>query len=254
MEYIETQIKNAVACCYINRNEVKNALNRTVIDELGAKIGSIRKDNGVRALIIAGSGDNFAAGADIVAMADQQPHETLHFSFNDVYNLIDELPIPTFAAIKGCALGGGLELALACDFRVCHSGARLGFPEITLGIIPGAGGTQRLPRLIGLSHAKEMIYSGRFIDAEQALQWGLCDRVTGDDPVTEAEVMAQSMIVRPPLALQAAKKSILFGADSSLKQGLEYEALSFAILFSTYDQKEGMHAFMEKRKPQFKGM
>ena len=252
-EYILTELKDSIAIVYINRTEVMNALNRKLITELGEKITNVCIDNGVRAVIIAGKGDHFAAGADIVEMAEQTPHEALAFSFNDVYNLIEQLPIPTCAAIKGYALGGGLELALACDFRICHKGAKLGLPEIKLGIIPGAGGTQRLPRLIGLSRAKEVIFSGEFITAEIALQWGLCDRVTDDDPIKEAETFMGTIIKRPKLALEAAKKSIIFGADSSLKEGLEYEALSFGILFSTFDQKEGMKAFMEKRKPQFKG-
>ena len=251
-EYILTELKNSMAIVYINRTEVMNALNRRLITELGKAITNVCSDRGVRALIITGKGDHFAAGADIVEMAEQTPHDALAFSFNDVYNMIGQLNIPTCAAIKGYALGGGLELALACDFRICHIDAKLGLPEIKLGIIPGAGGTQRLPRLIGLSRAKEVIFSGEFITADKAFQWGLCDRVTDYDPIKEAETFMGTIIKRPKLALEAAKKSIMFGADSSLKEGLEYEALSFGILFSTYDQKEGMKAFIEKRKPQFK--
>lgn len=252
-EYILTEVKDSIAFMYINRADVMNALNRKLITELGEKIKNLDNDNGVRALIITGKGDHFAAGADIVEMADQTPYEALAFSFNDVYNLIENLPIPTCAAIKGYALGGGLELALACDFRICHADAKLGLPEIKLGIIPGAGGTQRLPRLIGLSRAKEIIYSGDFITAQKAYEWGLCDRITDNDPIEEARRMADNIIKRPVLALEAAKKSIMFGIDKSIADGLEYEALSFGILFSTNDQKEGMTAFIEKRKPQFKG-
>ncbi|MEJ5362241.1 MAG: enoyl-CoA hydratase/isomerase family protein [Spirochaetota bacterium] len=252
-EYIITEVKDTVAFVYINRTNVMNALNRRLIVELGKKIKDVCANAGVRAIIIAGKGDNFAAGADIGEMVQQNPHQALAFSFNDVYTMIEQLPVPTCAAIKGYALGGGLELALTCDFRICHTSARLGLPEIKLGIIPGAGGTQRLPRLIGLSRAKEVIFSGEFITAEKAYQWGLCDRLTDNDPVQEAENFLSTIIKRPSLALHAAKKSIMFGLDSSLKEGLEYEALSFGILFSTYDQKEGMKAFIEKRKPNFKG-
>ncbi|MCX8123091.1 MAG: enoyl-CoA hydratase-related protein [Spirochaetes bacterium] len=251
--FIVTEVKNSIAYVFINRTEVMNALNRALLNQLGDRIDAVCSDSGVRALIIAGKGDHFAAGADIVEMSNQTPHEALAFSFNDVYNRIEQLHIPTCAAIRGYALGGGLELALACDFRVCHTSAQLGLPEIKLGIIPGAGGTQRLPRLIGLSRAKEMIYSGEFITAQKAYQWGLCDRVTDNDPIEEATNFLQSIIKRPVLALQAAKKAIMFGADSSLQKGLEFEALSFGVLFSTYDQKEGMNAFIEKRKPNFKG-
>lgn len=252
-EYITTEVKDSIAFVFINRIQVMNALNRNLITELGKKISEVCNNSGVRAIIIAGKGDHFAAGADIVEMAEQNPHQALSFSFNDVYNIIEQLPLPTCAAIKGYALGGGLELALACDFRICHISAKLGLPEIKLGIIPGAGGTQRLPRLIGLSRAKEIIFSGDFITAEKAFQWGLCDRVTEGDPIEEAKNLLNPIIKRPKLALQAAKKSIMFGADSSLQKGLEYEALSFGVLFSTYDQKEGMKAFIEKRKPDFKG-
>ncbi|GAB4221337.1 MAG TPA: enoyl-CoA hydratase/isomerase family protein [Spirochaetota bacterium] len=252
-ECIITEVKDSVGLVYIDRTEVMNALNRTLIVELGNKIKDMCADAGVRAIIISGKGDHFAAGADIGEMAQQNPHQALAFSFNDVYTMIEQLPVPTCAAIKGYALGGGLELALACDFRICHTSAKLGLPEIKLGIIPGAGGTQRLPRLIGLSRAKEIIFSGEFITAEKAYQWGLCDRLTDNDPVLEAVSFLSTIIKRPSLALQAAKKSIMFGLDSSLKEGLEYEALSFGILFSTHDQKEGMKAFIEKRKPNFKG-
>ncbi|MEW6526594.1 MAG: enoyl-CoA hydratase/isomerase family protein [Spirochaetota bacterium] len=251
-EFIITKVKDSIGHIYIDRTEVMNALNRELIEELGKKIKDVC-DTGVRALIIAGKGDHFAAGADIGEMAEQNPHQALAFSFNDVYTMIEQLPVPTCAAIKGYALGGGLELALACDFRICHTSAKLGLPEIKLGIIPGAGGTQRLPRLIGLSRAKEVIFTGEFITAEKAFAWGLCDRITENDPVGEAANFLHTIIKRPPLALQAAKKSIMFGADSSLDKGLQYEALSFGILFSTYDQKEGMKAFVEKRKPNFKG-
>ncbi len=251
-EYISVEIKESMGFVYINRPEVLNALNRSVIDELWQKIKTLC-DSGVRALIIAGMGKHFAAGADIDEMLPQTPFQVLSHSFNDCYSFIENLSIPTFAAINGYALGGGLELALACDFRVCHSNAKLGLPEIKLGIIPGAGGTQRLPRLIGLSRAKEMIFSGEFIDSAQALSWGLCDRVTDSCPVEEACSFAKKIIQHPKLALISAKKAIQMGVDSSLQEGLEYEAVAFAMLFSTHDQKEGMKAFMEKRRPEFKG-
>ena len=181
------------------------------------------------------------------------PSRARQFSFSGVFNKIEALPVPVFAAIKGFALGGGLELALACDFRICSSGARLGMPEIKLGIFPGAGGTQRLPKLIGLSRARQMIYFGEIIDAVTAYQWGLCEWVVDGEPVEQAKALAGKIIEKSPVALEAAKKTINYGVDKDLSSGITFEAIVWSDLFSTADQKEGMRAFHEKRKPEFKG-
>jgi enoyl-CoA hydratase len=232
---------------------VLNALNRDLVTELGSLIDELTADRTIRALIITGTGKNFAAGADIANMVELAPSEARAFSFSGVFDKIEGLPIPVFAAIQGYALGGGLELALACDFRICSTTAKLGLPEIKLGIMPGAGGTQRLPKLIGLSRAREMIYFGTIIDAEKALQWGLCDRVVDGDPAEHAKSMAEKLLEKSPIALEAAKKSVNFVNDADMASGIAYEAVVWADLFSTADQKEGMRAFLEKRKPNFTG-
>lgn len=253
MKYIKYEIENQIAAITINRPEVLNALNKDLIDEIGLAVDDMMNEGKARALIIAGEGKHFAAGADIVQMIDMNPAQARGFIFSGVYNKIEALPIPVFAAIKGFALGGGLELALACDFRICSSKAKLGLPEIKLGIMPGAGGTQRLPKLIGLSRAREMIYFGDIIDAEKAYQWGLCDRVTEGDPMEQAKEMARKVLEKSPVALGAAKKTINYGLDKDLTSGIIFEAMVWSDLFSTADQKEGMRAFHEKRTPEFKG-
>ena len=253
MKYIKYEIENQIATITINRPEVLNALNKDLIDEFGLTIDNMMNEGNARVLIITGEGKSFAAGADIVQMIEMNPAQARGFIFSDVFNKIEALPIPVFAAIKGFALGGGLELALACDFRICNAKAKLGLPEIKLGIMPGAGGTQRLPKLIGLSHAREMIYFGDIIDAEKAYQWGLCDRVVEGDPLEQAKELAAKVIEKSPVALEAAKKTINYGIDKDLSSGIAFEVIVWSDLFSTADQKEGMRAFQEKRKPNFTG-
>jgi enoyl-CoA hydratase len=204
-------------------------------------------------LIVSGSEGNFAAGADVAPMVDLAPAEAEVFCFNDVFNELEALPVPVIAAISGFALGGGMELALACDFRICGKDAKMGFPEIKLGIFPGAGGTQRLPRLIGVGRAREMIYLGATIDADTALQYGLCNRVVSGDPVDEAMKMAEKLATRPPVALAGVKGVINFGMNAGLRESIAFEQRAWADLFSTADQKEGMNAFLEKRKAVFQG-
>lgn len=237
----------------INRPGVLNALNRPLVEELGRAVGKIRADGSARVLILSGSEGNFAAGADVAPMVDLSPVEAEAFCFNDVFNAIEALPLPVIAAVSGFALGGGMELALACDFRICGKNAKMGFPEIKLGIFPGAGGTQRLPRLIGVGRAREMIYLGETIDADTALQYGLCNRVVGGDPVDEAFITAEKLASRPPVALAGVKGVITYGMTTGLNESIAFEQRAWADLFSTADQKEGMKAFLEKRKPCFRG-
>ena len=252
MKYLKYEFENQIAMITINRPEVLNALNSGLVSELDSLIDRVIEDR-ARALIIAGEGKNFAAGADIVEMMDLNPAQARDFGFSPVYDRIEALTIPVFAAIRGFALGGGLELTLACDFRILSTDAKLGLPEIKLGIMPGAGGTQRLPKLIGLGRAREMIFFGNIIDAGTALTWGLCERVVDGDPVEEALSMARKIVEKSPCAVQAAKKSINYGIDRDLASGIAYEAVVWGDLFSASDQKEGMKAFHEKRKPQFTG-
>jgi len=246
-------IENGIAHIVLDRPEVLNALNSELVAELQKALETIRNSKHVHVVIISGSNNNFAAGADISGMVDQSPLEAAEKTFNSVFNEIEDFPLPVIAAICGYALGGGLELALACDMRICSADAKLGLPEIKLGIFPGAGGTQRLPRLVGAGRAKEMIFLGEFIDARTALSYGLCNRVVEGDPVEEATRMAAKLMERSPVALKRAKQVINFSAAEDLHNGIKHEEHVWAGLFCTEDQKEGMKAFIEKRKPNFRG-
>lgn len=235
----------------INRPKAFNALSREVVNLIDEKIELIKADEEVRALIITSDG-NFAAGADIVAMVELGPEEASKFLFSDTFNKLENLGIPTIAAICGYALGGGLELALTCDFRIASEDAKVGLPEITLGIMPGAGGTLRLPRLIGEAKAKEMIMLGGQIKADEALRIGLVSKVVAKEELfDEAMKLAEKLATRPKLALKAAKKSINNGKAQAA--AIEREADIWSGLFATEDQKEGMRAFVDKRKPQYTG-
>lgn len=251
--HIRYSRENGIARIVLDRPDVLNALNRAMVDEILDAVRVIAADDSARALVIWGSGSNFAAGADVGSMVDLTPAEVPAFAYNDAFNALEDLPVPSIAAISGFALGGGLELALACDFRICSRDVKLGSPEIKLGIFPGAGGTQRLPKLIGPSRAKEMIFLGKSIDAETALRYGLCDRVIEGDPVTEALAMAEQLAKQAPGALRIAKRVINYGLGRDIKTGIACEEKGFAGLFTTADQKEGMKAFLEKRKPVFTG-
>jgi enoyl-CoA hydratase len=245
--------EKAIAHIVLNRPKLFNALNRDVASELHDAMRQIREKSEIRVLVISGSGNNFAAGADIAPMAELTPAQAKEFCMNDVLNALEDLPIPVIAAISGYALGGGLELALACDFRICSEDAKIGAPEIKLGIFPGAGGTQRLPKLIGISRAKEMIFLGKNIDATTALDYGLCDKVVQGDPLPEALALASQLADRPAVALQNAKRVMNYGIGRDLRSGIKFEEERWVDLFTTEDQKEGMKAFLEKRKPNFTG-
>ncbi len=246
-------IHGGIATITLDRPKVLNALSWDLVTELEKAAAQLREDKQVRALVISGNGGNFAAGADIGPMAERMPEEAKRYTFNSAFTAIEELPIPSIAAVSGYALGGGLELALACDFRVCSEDAKLGMPEIRLGIFPGAGGTQRLPKLIGPTRAKMMIYLGDTVNAATALEWGLCDIVVPGDPVPEAMALAGKLAERAPIALRRAKETVNRGFYGDLRSGIAAEEDAWASLFSTEDQKEGMRAFLEKRKPLFRG-
>ncbi len=251
-KHIILDIRPQMAIITLNRPEVFNALNGDLVLELRQAAEYIQGQPEIRALVITGSNKNFAAGADISDMVDMAPEEAQAFSFSACFNQLALLDIPTIAAIDGFALGGGLELALTCDIRLCSSRAKFGLPEIKLGIFPGAGGTQRLPRLIGISRAKELIYTGDIIDASTAVQIGLCSRMA-DDVLKEAVQLAERLSQGPAVALKLSKKAIDMGMDMDILQGTDLEAREWAKLFATEDQKEGMKAFLAKRKANFKG-
>jgi enoyl-CoA hydratase/carnithine racemase len=237
----------AIATIRLDRPPM-NALNSVVQAEIAAAAAEVSADPEVRAVIVYGGGQVFAAGADIKEMADagygQMAADTRRLQ--DSFTAVARIAKPVIAAITGYALGGGLELALCADFRVAGAGARVGQPEILLGLIPGAGGTQRLPRLVGPARAKDIVFTGRFVGAEEALAIGLVDQVVPDGEVYAAAVrMAERFAAGPAVALRAAKQAIDEGLEADLDTGLEIERLQFAGLFATEDARTGMHSFIE---------
>jgi enoyl-CoA hydratase len=250
-ENILFSIQESTAVIKMNRPKFKNALNTKMVEDLDDAIVRVSSDPEVRVVVLGGD-ENFAPGADIKEMIEMGPEEARGFAFYKTFGKIERLMKPTIAAMSGYALGGGLEMALACDFRIAGPDAKLGLPEIGLGIIPGAGGTQRLPRLIGSSRAKEMIFLGSIIDANMALQYGLINRIA-ENPFEAALEMAKKLSLKPPLALKAAKQSIDMASKVDLQSGIEFEEMAWSSLYATQDQKEGMMAFAEKRKPTFTG-
>lgn len=236
----------------IERPRAYNALSRQVVDELDAALEEVSSMSEVRVLVIKSS-KNFASGADIREMADCGPKEAEKFSFSSTFDKLARLPLPTIAAIEGYALGGGLELALACDMRIASADAKLGFPEITLGIMPGAGGTVRLPRIVGEAKAKELIFLGEPITAGTAMDIGLVNQVVSPERFDEVvEAWAECLSTRSKTALAAAKKTIdECRWEEDEERAVAVERRNWAALFQGSDQKEGMRAFLEKRPPRF---
>jgi len=245
-EFVSLEITDNIGTIRLNRPKV-NALNDQVTEELAAAARAAAADE-VRAVVIYGGERVFAGGADIKDMAEAGYAEMTAraFRLHEAMNLLAGLGKPVVAAITGYALGGGLEVALAADFRVAGESARLGQPEILLGVIPGAGGTQRLPRLIGPAKAKDLVFSGRMVGAAEALAIGLVDQVVPDADVYQAAVdMVKRYAAGPALALRAAKQAIDAGLGVDLATGLELERVQFAALFGTEDQRAGMRSFLE---------
>jgi enoyl-CoA hydratase len=255
-ETIKLERHDRVAVLTINRPDKLNALNKKVHSEGMAALDELRRDAGVRVLIITGSGErSFIAGADISEFAGQTP-VTQRDLFHEpsFFNSIDSFPKPVIAMVNGFCLGGGNELALACDLRICSENAKFGQPEIDLGIIPGGGGTQRLTRLIGEGRSMEMILTGGMIDAETALRFGLVNHVFPAGELFDRTMeIARKIAEKAPIALQLCKEAVKFASRSNLDEGLRREVDLFAISFSTEDKQEGVSAFLEKRKPEFKG-
>ena len=245
------EIEEEIAVIKINRPQALNALNYDMILDLEQILIDLEKDSTVRAVIITG-GKHFAAGADISGMTELSPDEVRAHSFRHCFNRIENFPKPVIAVISGFALGGGLEMALACDLRIGDKTAKLGLPEINLGLLPGAGGTIRLPRLIGAGRAKELIFSGAPIDAEVALQYGLLNKIA-DDPLAEAKKVARMLASKPPISLKMAKQCVNMAFDVEGVKAIEFESVAFAYCFATEDRREGVKAFAEKRAPKFTG-
>lgn len=254
------EVRDQVAVVTLNRPDRMNTLGSTMKPDLARAFFELaRPDERVRAVLITGSGDKaFCAGADIKERATDVVCGTDYFvrqkATHELFRSIEEFEKPVIAALNGVALGGGLEIALCCDLRIAASHARFGLPEIKLGVIPAAGGTQRLPRLIGEARAKELILTADLVDADTAWRYGLVSRVVPQaDLMTEALAWAQRVAAYPPLAVRFAKSAIHRGMQTDLDSGLEFERYAAAMIVDSEDRIEGMRAFVEKRAPQFKG-
>ncbi|GGK98917.1 enoyl-CoA hydratase/isomerase family protein [Mangrovihabitans endophyticus] len=254
-EFVNLETDSGIGTIRLERPPM-NALNRQVQEELRAAAAAAAQDPAIRGVIVYGGAKVFAAGADIkeFTTATYQDMSLRATALSGAFDAVARIPKPTVAAVTGYALGGGCELALACDWRVVATDAKLGQPEIRLGLIPGAGGTQRLPRLIGPARAKDLIFSGRMVEAEEALRIGLADRVAAPDEVyATAQEMLRPYLDGPAMALRAAKLAIDDGLDRDMQGALAWESQLFAGLFATDDRVEGTDAFVAKRKPSFTG-
>lgn len=239
----------------INRPEVRNALDPQTWYELRAAVRQVKLDNEVKVVVITGAGGRaFASGADIRSLRDRKWLDVLTSEVNDTLNEIENLNKPVIAAIDGYALGGGCELAMACDIRIATDRSKLGQPEVNLGIIPGAGGTQRLQRLVGIGKAKELIFTGDIIDAFEAKNIGLVNKVVSPDQLMLAvREMAEKIMTKGPIAVSVAKAAINVGSNTDIYSGLMFEKFAQTVAFASEDRIEGTTAFLEKRRPNFKG-
>jgi enoyl-CoA hydratase len=257
-ENIIFEKKDGIARMIINRPEKRNALNRAARLEMVKVLEDVKGDPSARILVISGAGGkSFIAGSDLTELSVFSPLEMEQFMATlaqQLYTRFEQLEKPVIAMIDGLCLGGGLELALACDVRIASKQSRFGQPEILIGIMPGGGGTQRLPRLVGAGIAKELMFTGRTIDAEEALRIGLVNQICPPDQLEDIVMkLAGTIANQSPLVLKWIKKSIEVGQETGLRMGLDYEALAECLLFTSRDREEGMSAFFEKRKPVFSG-
>jgi len=250
---IAASVENRIGIIQLNRPEALNALNDRLLSELAEALKNFLKDDKVRCIIIAGGEKAFCAGADVNEMVSRGPKDILDRFTSSIFGLLRHCPKPVIAAVSGYCFAGGCELALACDMIVASETAKFGQPEINVGIIPGAGGTQRWTRTAGKARAMEIMLTGSPIDARKALEWGIVNRVVPyEELLNEAKRLAATIAAKPQLAARMAKDAVLKAQDMPLESGLDYENRLFAMLFGTEDQKEGMRAFLEKRKPQWK--
>jgi enoyl-CoA hydratase/carnithine racemase len=254
-ELVETSLDGRVALLRLNRPEVRNALSPELMERLASELERLDPDPEVHCVVIAGSDEVFAAGADIKAMSERSFAEALYHPAAAFWKRLAAVKTPLIAAVSGYALGGGCELALACDMIVASETAKFGQPEINLGIIPGGGGTQRLARVMGKQRAMEYVLTGSRFDAETARELGLVNRVVGDGGwLEEAMDLARAVAGRPPIAARLAKQAVLSAEETAMSAGLENERRLYELSMATEDRVEGMKAFLEKREPEFKGL
>ena len=253
-ELVETSVEAAVALCRLNRPEARNALSPELMQTLGDAVARYDADPEIRCIVIAGSDDVFAAGADIGAIAEREFHDAVFHPTSAFWRRLAECRTPLIAAVSGWALGGGCELALVCDMIVASETAEFGQPEITLGIIPGGGGTQRLARTIGKQRAMELVLTGRRFDAVEAERMGIVNVLAKKrDWLAAAIELAERVASRPPIAAKLAKQAVLAAEESTMAAGLEQERRLYELSMATEDRVEGMQAFLEKRRPEFRG-
>jgi enoyl-CoA hydratase len=256
MKPVRSERRGAVALLTLDRPDALNALNRALLERLDALLAELRKDPSLRAVVVTGEGRAFAAGADIAEMQDFTPAEGEAFSRlgHRVFGALEELAVPTIAAVNGFALGGGCELAAACDWIYASEKARFGQPEVNLGILPGFGGTSRLARRVGVAWAKELVLTGAPITAGEALRIGLVNRVFEADSLLDAALaVAATIAEKGPLAVAQAKRLLHEGQDADARVAHVMEQSAFGLAFASEDRKEGMAAFLDKREPKFQG-
>lgn len=254
LQYLKLERDGHVATVFLNRPKQLNALNMALMDELVATLETLDGDDEIRAIVLTGDSRAFAAGADIMEMADADSTEMLRRDQFAKWDRIRKIKKPIIAAVSGFALGGGCELMMHCDMVIASETAQFGQPEIKIGVMPGAGGTQRLTRTVGKARAMEMVLTGKFIGAKQAEAWGLVNRVVPVEVyLSEAQKLAREIAQMSPIAVRLAKEAVLKNYESFLTGGLEFERKNFYLLFATEDQKEGMKAFIEKRPAKITG-
>jgi enoyl-CoA hydratase/carnithine racemase len=250
----ETSRDGHVALLQLNRPEARNALSPELMEQIAVALEAFDPDPNIRCVVIAGSAKVFAAGADIKAMAERSFAEALRHPAASFWRRLAAIKTPLIAAVSGYALGGGCELALACDMIVAAESAKFGQPEINLGIIPGGGGTQRLARVLGKQRAMELVLTGRRFDAAEAQAMGLVNKVVADDAwLDESMTLAQAVAAQPPIASRLAKQAVLVAEETALSPGIENERRLYELAMATEDRVEGMNAFLEKREPKFEG-
>ena len=254
MPFVVVEREAPIAVVHLNRPEVRNALNVQVMDELVAALEALDADEAIRAIVLTGDEKAFAGGADIAGFVDATPITMLREGLTGRWERIRRVETPLIAAVSGYALGGGCELAMVCDIIVASETAQFGQPEVNLGVIPGAGGTQRLTRVAGKYRAMDLVLTGRRVGAAEAKEIGLVARVFPKDSwLEDAKALAREIASKPPLAIRLAIEAIDLVANSTLDAGLEFERKAFYVLFASQDKDEGTRAFMEKRKADFKG-